>query len=298
MHKVMRSLALFAALGAVGCGDSPSQMADMAIPPDMAMTPPPPLYLQDSTGAQKPADYSCLGTRTDPAAPTADYVLTGKVADFQDNDPVAGAVVSVYLDAQSVAMNQPAAQSMPSAMDGTYTLTVPKGQYRVIFGTRGGKAISSGGTAKDTIDTFEFGRAYKDAGRTAVKVTTRDAIPGLVSVVPDVTLGVIAGSVRDCAGKEVGGAKVAITGTSAMYDAASLTFYFTDVGGATLPTRKLKWTDGANGVFAALNVPPGSATVTAIGIVGSGDLKTLGAQSINVPSGAVTIVEVLPTAAK
>jgi hypothetical protein len=221
-----------------------------------------------------------------------DTPIMGVIKDFQDSNLVVGAVIKVYASAADVPAN-PIATSMPSDAMGNWSVTVPKGHYRVIFGNDSGMAITSGGTMVATIPTYEFDRVYSDHDRTAVKASTRDVIQGLVSVVPDPALGVIAGSVRDCANKETGGATVAVSGTSTAYDSASLLFYFKDVSGTTLPNRNQKWTT-ALGLFAALNVPVGSATATATGQVQESAPKELGAATVPILSGAITIVDVLP----
>src|SRR5579871_3320447 len=181
----MRKLAyLFVALAA-GCGNgTPTPMPDMK-PAQTA----PALYVGANPDAGMPADESCLGSRMDPAAPTMDTMLAGTIKDFQDSNPVAGAVVSVYTDPSQMVNNMPVAQSAPSGMDGSYTITVPKGYYRVIFGNSGGMAISNGAMT-GTIPAFEYQVAYNVKDRVAVKTSTRDVIPSLVGITPDPTLGV------------------------------------------------------------------------------------------------------------
>jgi hypothetical protein len=281
------SLAYFL-VAVAGCGGgTPMSM------PDMKMAPmPPALYIGD-TAPGTPADESCVGHFMDPAAPTTDTVVMGTIKDFQDMNLVMGAVVSVYLTPADVMSKTAIAMSTPSDANGKYMLTVPKGHFRVIMGNTGGKAISNGNPV-DTIDTYEFNVRYDYATATAVKTSTRDAIPGLVSVDPDPALGVLAGTVRDCNGKEMGGAIVDVSNTSAMYDSSQFIFYFQSVSGTTLPTRTLKWTSGSVGVFAALNVPTGTATLNANGIIGSGSLMKLGSETVPVLPGSITIADILP----
>jgi hypothetical protein len=279
------AFALFAAIstvGTLGCSSKPAGLPGQ-----------PNLFVGDAPDGGVAADYSCNGKRVDPAAPTTDTVVTGTIKDFQDDNLVSGAVISVYATADQVLAKMPIATSMPSDAMGNYTVTVPKGYYRVIFGNTGGKALSNGNPV-DTIDTYEFNRKYDDKGRTAVKVSTREAIPGLVSVIPDTSLGVLAGAVRDCNEKEVGGARVTISDTSGPYMGDMLTFYFKKISGSTLPTRTQKWTDG-NGAFAALNVPVGKGTVSAKGIITTADGEVdLGSGTVPVLAGSITLFEVLP----
>ncbi|MSP63967.1 MAG: hypothetical protein EXR72_27225 [Myxococcales bacterium] len=278
-------------LGGVGCGSG-----TMTGTPDMAMKPSPPIYVEAKDKTQTPANYKdCVA---DPAGPDKETEVEGLIKDFQDDNLVEGAVIKIYKTAADVPAN-PIAMTT-SDKDGKYKIKVPAGApYRLIYGSEGGKAISNGNPV-DTIATYEFNRAWNDKERVAVKVSTREAIPGLVSVIPDVTLGVLAGSVRDCKRSDVGGAQVKITGTGKLkdgtdYKADEFTFYFVEVSGSTLPTRTQKWT-AANGTFAALNVPaPGTATVTAYGTIALGGKPVeLGKETVPLQPGAITIIEILP----
>jgi hypothetical protein len=288
MRAMTRSLrmALLAAAAAAGCSGGSNSP-----PPDMAPSAPPVFTGTDNT-TMNPADYSCLGTRTDPGAPTSDTPVTGVIKDFQYGDLVVGAVVKVYATPTDVPAS-PLATSAPSDMMGNWSVTVPAGHYRVIFGTSGGMGVDKNGTMSATIPTYEFNRVYNDNSRVAVEARTRDVIEGLVSVPADPSLGAIAGSVRDCGNMAVGGAQIAVSGTSSSYDAASLTFYFVDANGTMLPARGRGWTTYL-GLYVALNVPVGTATVTAQGVVASGAPKTLGKETIPVLAGAITIADVLP----
>src|SRR5207247_563747 len=111
-----------------------------------------------------------------------------------------------------------------------------------------------------------------DTKPVSVKTSTKDLIPGLVSVTQMDGLGVLAGGVRDCDNNETQGAIVDVE--VAGYDPKGKIFYFQDVEGMTVPVRQLKWT-AVNGVFAALNVPPGTGKVSARGKIGSGTLMPL-----------------------
>src|SRR5439155_23614940 len=175
--------------------------------------------------------------------------------------------------------------SAPSDMDGNFMLTIPAGPGRIIRANSGGVAVSSGNQMK-TIPAIEFNVIATDTKPTAVKVSTKEAIPGLVSVTQMDGLGVLAGGVRDCDNKETAGAVVDVrvvdaSGKDLGYDPSGKIFYFADVSGSTLPVRSLHWT-GTNGAFAALNVPPGSGKVTVRAKIGSGDLQKLSEYTIPV----------------
>lgn len=294
----MRFVKVFVAVCAMGAGCGSSTMNSS---PDMAMAPkpvvPPGLTLEGSNG-MTPGDIACVGNPMDPSAPTMDTVVTGVIKDFQDDNKVVGAVIKIYATVDDVMANKPLTTSMPTDMDGNFTYTVPKGYYRIIRANEGGKAISSGNMVK-TIPTYEFNVVYSDKSPTAVKTSTKDLIPGLVSVTQMDGFGVLAGGARDCNNKHVLGAIVDVAATN--YNSTGQIFYFADVPGAgTVPVRNQKWT-GDNGVFAALNVPPGVGTVTIKGALKMGDpLQTISQYKIPVIADAVTIIEAQagPTMAK
>lgn len=285
---------LVAAAGfAVGCTDNGTTTPGAA---DMAMKPPPPLYLGDAPDAGMPANFACLGSFKDTAmGPTMNTTITGIIKDFQDDNPVKDAIVTLYTTAQQVIDNKPIATAMASDAMGGYTIVVPAGTpYRLIRGVVGGSAISSGGTLVKTIPAYEFDINYNDVKPIAVKLSTKQAIPSLVSVTQMDGLGILAGATHDCDDKETGGGQIGVTATG--YDPTGQIYYFVKVAGSTIPTRNQHWT-AEGGAFAALNVPPGIAAVEATGIVTSGAQKTISKASIPVIKDAVTIIHLLPLAA-
>lgn len=280
-------IALIASLVIAGCSNATTSSVNA-----------PALYTGDNPDAGTPANFACNGMFVDSnQGPAMDTVVNGKIQDFQDSYPVANAVVSIYLTTDQVLAKMPVAHSMPSAMDGTYSITVPKGTpYRVIRGVEGGYAINNG-TMSSTVASYEFGINWDDIKPVSVKEATRQAIPGLVSVEVLPGTGIVAGAVHDCMDKETKGALVKVT--SSTYDSAAmnLVFYFISQSGSTLPTRTQKWTrEGA--AFAALNVgpAPGAATVEAQGIIGSGGMQKIASASIPIIADSVTIVHLTPLA--
>lgn len=276
-HRRMTLVACAGVLALVaGCGSSgPKPPAGQ-----------PAAFVQPMPSAAKtPANLGCLGTHSDPPAPSSPTALTVTVTDFERATPVMGATVDVYLSLAHVNAQAPDATSAPTAADGKTTVTVPPGSYRVIFRTSG---------APGTIETFEFNRAYHDAARISVSQATKQEIPAVLSLIPDDTKGVVAGSQRDCDEHELGGITVAISSDGGSYDAATNVFYFEDSGMARVPSRAQKWTSG-DGAFAGLNVPPGNATVTANGLTNAGGAPTrFGTAVVPVRAGSITIVQLEP----
>jgi hypothetical protein len=207
------------------------------------------------------------------------------VKDFEKSTPVAGATVEVYTSLADFNAKNVAAMAGPTGVDGKITLMMPANVYRVIFRTTADPA--------KTIETVEFNRAWNDPARVSVSQATKGEIPGLVSVIPDDTKGVVAGDLRDCANKPIGGALFDVSSSGGSFDAAANTFYFLDIDkSTTVPARSQKWTSG-DGVFATLNVPPGDATLTVKGILQTGDksLTRLGMAVAPVHAGAITVVQ-------
>jgi hypothetical protein len=210
------------------------------------------------------------------------------VEDFQNKTPVMGATVEVYLSLDKFNAKTPDATSPATDASGHATLVVPAGSYRVIFRTLADPST--------TVETIEFNRAYNDPLRYSVSLDTKSSIPPVLGVIPDDSMGVVAGSQRDCDEKEIGG--VTVVTEAGSFDSAKNTFYFIDQGGSmgaqTLPSKAQKYTS-ANGVFASLNVPPGNATVTASGLLTAGGaLTTLGTGVVPVRMGAITILQLEP----
>ena len=286
----------------VGCSGGGSNLDGGTGGGDMAMKaapPAPPVYMEEKGMKTnlKMEDFKCAAETPGPMMETE---IEGKIQDFQDDNLVRRAKIKLYKNADDALAGKPVAMA-ESDKDGKYKIKIPAGMpARVVWSNEGGKAVKDGNEV-DTIPTYEFNYKWDDKERIAVKVSTREAIPGLVSVIPDEKLAVLAGGVRTCSGKDVGGARVKLTDVGKTpegkdYDADGLTFYFVEVSGSTLPTRTQKWTSG-NGAFAALNVPaPGKGKVTVYGVIGdpaSAPLK-IAEGSVPVLPGAITILEMFP----
>jgi hypothetical protein len=247
-------------------------------------------FVQSNTqdpSTMMPANLSCLGSFMDPNGPPATTAVNMTVKDFEKSTPVSGATVEAYASLADFHNMMPAATAGPTGVDGTLTIMMPPNVYRVIFRTTADPAT--------TIETVEFNRVWSDPTRNSVSTATKGEIPGLVSVVPDDTKGVVAGDLRDCDGKRVGGALFDVSSSGGSFDAASLTFYFLDIDAmTTVPARSQKWTSG-DGVFATLNVPPGDATLTASGLLkAGGPLTKFGTGVAPVRANSITVVQLAP----
>lgn len=287
LPAVLSLLVPLALLGA--CGDKGTTMNGS---PDMAITLPP-LFSADKP--MEMASMACNGKFADPLVAAAmDTEVTGVVKDFQDDNLVSGAIVTLYATPDQVTNKTPIATSMPSAMDGTFKITVPKGSARVIRGVAGGSAISSG-IMKPTIPAFEFGIRWDDKSPIAVKVATREALSGLISVTQMDGLGVVAGATHDCEDKTMGGANVTVFGGDGKTVVGQGPYYFVDAAGSTVPSRNAKYT-GEGGVFASFNIPVGTAAISAVGVIGAGASVPVSKATVPVIADAITIIHLLPLA--
>jgi hypothetical protein len=148
--------------------------------------------------------------------------------------------------------------------------------------------------APGTVETLEVGHAYNDGASASFSISTMSELPTLVNVALDNTKGVVVGSQRDCVEAELGGVTARLTVDGSAYDSASDVFYYQDSGGSPAPSLAQKWTSG-DGMFIALDLPPGNVTVTSGGRAdAAGPLLKLGTALVPVRAGAVTVVPLEP----
>ena len=283
------ALSLALAVGGCGGGTTTNTNADMAVKAEIKL---PPLTVETMPMVNAAADEACVTTPMVPPARTMPTVVNGSIEDFQDNNKVKGAIVKIYFTTDQALHDMPVAMSAATDDMGKFTLTIPPGPARIIRSNAGGLAISAGNMVK-TIPTFEFNVIAEDTKPTAVKESTKEAIPGLVGITQMDGLGVLAGGVRDCQNRETQGANVHVTVEGhPEYSDDGLIFYFLNVQGAgNVPVRSQKYTS-VNGAFAALNVTPGVATVTDKGVLMAGGMaQTLSTYKVPVIADSVTIIE-------
>ncbi|HWE27157.1 MAG TPA: hypothetical protein VHB97_04100, partial [Polyangia bacterium] len=219
-------------VGAAGCGSGTKAASDQ-----------PPAFVQPTpSDAMTPASLGCLGTYADPAPPMGTEASVDiTVTDFEKSTPVMGASVELYLSLDHFNAGNPDARAANTDANGMTKIIVPfGGTYRVIWRTFG---------APNTIETIEFNRAWNDGNRVSVSEATKSEIPALLNLAPDDTKGVVAGSQRDCADKELGGITVGIRSDAGSYDGTMNIFYFQDYGPTRVPALAQKWTSG-DGAFA------------------------------------------------
>ena len=141
----------------------------------------------------------------------------------------------------------------------------------------------------ETVDTYEAHQIFPPVAAAvsnpynSVSKTTFNVIPGLlgVSVIPGQSI--IAGTVFDCAGEPVEGAQVVVKVGDTIPDDLVVK-YFVD----EFPFRDQLYTS-ADGLWVAINVPPGDVTVEAYVSDGAGGHSMIGATTLTSYADSINI---------
>ncbi len=201
-----------------------------------------------------PADLSCLNTPTADTATTMPSQLMTNVEDFQTGVVVAAATISIFT-------TDPNTVATTATSDGTGKLTidVPTGTKRFGF-----KMKSDG-----SISTLLVNQLLKDdlAVHTAppsiaiVSLGTANALPALIGVTRTPGLGVIAGVLRDCQGREISNFIATASSTKATTTRLPNvpTYYFSPT--LKTPSRnKVQPSASGNGLFMVIEIQPQAST--------------------------------------
>lgn len=201
-----------------------------------------------------PADLSCLGMPANDPATTVAVALSTKVRDFQSNNPVPNSAVTVFRDQDVGSMLD--AKTADGNAD--VTVTIPIGVKRFGFKM----------TDPTALDTLLLNQRVNSTNPTqtltaiqSVSKTTATLLPALIGVSRTVGTGVLAGALRDCAGREVSNfiATVSSTRGSVTHLVGADTYYFSPSVG--LPVKHNQQASGSpDGLFMIIELP---ATPTA-----------------------------------
>lgn len=199
-------------------------------------------------------DMSCydgsawITENPDPGCLTTATIEPGETEDFATGNEVARASVDIWYDDDASAT---ADLSTTADDDGLFTGSVPVCTPI---------AIRVSDTGGELVPTYEF-HSVNGAGATtditalSVASGTYGTIPALFGVTIDDDKGVIAGSARDCNDDVLVGAQVLVKDASGAIP-GSLAMGYTSGG---VPSRSLTATSD-DGVWIAMNVPPGTYT--------------------------------------
>jgi hypothetical protein len=200
------------------------------------------------------ADLSCLNMPNSDVATTIASTLTSNVVDFQTGSPVVAPIVSLF-------NTDPATPLSMATGDGTGKLVInaPVGLKRFGFKM----------TADGSINTLLVNQIFKDdlpahtkpAELQIVSTGTANALPALIGQTRTPGLGVIAGALRDCQGREISNFIATVSSTKGITTRVegAPTYYFSPT--LKTPARsKAQPTSSANGLFMVIEIPPQAST--------------------------------------
>lgn len=205
-----------------------------------------------------PADLSCLNTPSNDMATTVAVDLTTRVDDFQSGSARPGTTVTVF---QNQDTGSPIGTAKVSDTNAMVTVNLPVGTKRFGFKM----------TQMDSLDTLLLNQtlnatmpAQTMTHIQIVSTATAQTLPALIGVSRTNGTGILAGAVRDCAGKEMSNfiATVSSTEATATSPVSSVahvagvdTYYFSSSVG--LPVRHSQQDFASkDGLFMAIEMAP------------------------------------------
>jgi hypothetical protein len=276
----MKRIALFSllvpALAFTGCGDDGGtavDASDICDPEGADPCNPGFVEPEESTHAwnnvdnewvdQGLADWSCLGTASDdePIAVVGTLTITGAANDFQSGDPVPAASITAFA---GIDVDGTPLATATTDDEGTYSVAIPAAAAALAGETRIGFRVE----ADDTLPTlllnqyFDPDAADQTRDLNSVSETTANALPAFIGVNRTIGRGVLAGAMRDCQGREVSGAIVAVSSTAGSVDHVfgGQTYYFS-AGSSSLPVRlTTQASTNKDGLFVVLELDPTAST--------------------------------------
>lgn len=232
-------------------------------------------------------------TQTVDATRAGAETVAGSVIDFQQQLPVEAATVALWLDDAVVGAPDATAQGDASGAVSLQAPTCTPHTYRL---TTDPVAVETQTTFKahHVVQPGDGGPATSDY--ISVSDTTYRLIPTILGVAVDPGLAVIAGTTYGC-GRDAGlpsdvddekltGAQVVVYDAEGNIPETLSVHYFTQ----RFPDRAQPHTS-ADGLWVAINVPPGRLRAEAYGLVG-GELTLLGATVLDSAAGSINIANI------
>ena len=216
----------------------------------------------DSTDAVT-GDWSCVGNLPE-LLPGVPGVFNGLVEDFQEDDPVAGARVRIWLDNDPTGANPDG--EFVSDSSGAFVM-----EDGIVSCTPFAVRVWTEFEPPETYQTFQVDVAVAGAPPfsevlNSVAYSTYQLLPLTVGVEPEAGKGIAAGRMRDCEGDPIGGGEASV-GTLDL-----------DTGEVTdAPDYQMRYFENEDpeqnqlnisedGLFGGMNVPPGSWNLLIWGI--------------------------------
>lgn len=217
---------------------------------------------------QGPANWSCLNTASTEVPTTVDVTLSGPLIDFQSDEPLPGAELTLYGD-EGISSTPLATTTADE--NGDYELLLPTGQTNWAFKI----------AAAEQLDTYTLNQYFEPdvAAQTeqleSISLLTAQALPAFINVTRTPGLGIIAGAIRDCDDNEVSGVIAAVSSTPDIttHIAGGVSYYFSALM-TSLPVRHSQQSfTNKDGRFVTIELPPGSeGHVQLYGFVDQADL--------------------------
>lgn len=239
------------------------------------------------------ADWSCLAQPPNETVPTGGYTLTGTVRDYASNQSVGGASITATVNGVTIATTTSTAGG---GTRGQYRLDLPAlpgGATRVRF------AVAATGARKTiAIDRYLGPVGVATLDLPLVSDATVANLPAFVGESTDDGDGVVVGELRDCQGRQVSGAIVALS-TSSTFVAhwpEGITFYFS-AGQASIPVRHdMRHETNRDGRFMVIGANPANGVEGSLQAFGfrtdadraAGALQLLGKSAAVIDGGAAS----------
>jgi hypothetical protein len=209
-----------------------------------------------------------LNTASDDVPTTVDVTLSGPLLDFQSDEPLPGAELSLYGD-EGIS-STPLATTIADE-DGNYEIVLPTGGTHWAF-----KIV-----AEEALDTYSLNQYFEPDNATQMKdlesisTLTAQALPAFINVTRTPGLGIVAGAIRDCNNNEVSGAIAAASSTtgSTTHIDGGVSYYFSALM-TSLPVRHSQQSmTNKDGRFVTIELPPGGdGYVQVFGFIDEADL--------------------------
>ncbi len=232
------------------------------------------------------ADWSCLRTPSADAPSTQTIMLSGQLFDFQSAEKVGSATLTAFPGAMLDGNLGVATSSDVAATRGDYTVALvqlPAGETR--FGL---KLEASAYLTTHVLNQYlDPALATQSRDFTLISASTAASLTALLRITRDATTGMVLGTFRDCAGREVANAVATVSSTSGtVTHLPGAATYYASLGG--IPSRHdVQPSMNRNGSFLVFGLPPqrAPAYIQIWGFVNAADLA----------AGNLTLLSELPS---
>lgn len=214
-------------------------------------------------------DASCVGT-----AP-----FTNEIIDFETGDVVADATVELFLsDSVNGAPDNTYFGDSSGIVSGTAPVCAPF-SYRVTTDP----VLAETKVSIEAHQVYGYSTSLSEEFN-SVSTVTYQIIPSLLGISVDPTMGIVAGTAYDCVGDPIEGAQVIVKDAAGRYPDSQEIRYFVE----EFPNRNQPYTS-EDGLWVAVNIPPGRVTVELWMVVGSGAPVLMGATELDIFADSINI---------